>query len=81
MEAEGDVALKRQGMEVLESRVKVRGKDRRVPRERRTGGGDARRFGSEKRAQRSRSRVDVPTWPERRNWGGTDEIADLRGWY
>ena len=38
MEAEGDVALKRQGMEVLESRVKVRGKDRRVPRECRTGG-------------------------------------------
>lgn len=76
MEAEGDVALKRQGMEVLESRVEVRGKDRRVPRECRTGGADALRFGSGKR-----SRVDVPTWRERRNWGGTDEIADLRGWY
>lgn len=50
MEAEGDVALKRQGMEVLESRVEVRGKDRRVPRECRTGGADALRFGSGKRA-------------------------------
>lgn len=32
MEAEGDVALKRQGMEVLESRVKVRGKRPKGPK-------------------------------------------------
>lgn len=70
-------------MEVLESLMKVRGKDRRVPRECRTGGGgDALRFGSGKSdRRRSRCRVDVPIWRERRNWGGTDEMADLRGWY
>lgn len=38
VEAEGDVALERQGMDVSESRVKVRGEDRRVPRECRTRG-------------------------------------------